>query len=1299
MNAKKMPLAALAVLLAAGTAAALTLEEGFKTPPNSAKPHTWYHMMNGNVTKEGLTCDFEALAKAGVGGVQMFDAGCNIPPGPLDFNSPEWFDMFLHAAKEARRLGLEICIPNCSGWSSSGGPWNMPSNGMKFVTWREVKTTGPAKFHAKLPRDMNDHGFYEDIAVLAFPTPSAESLTFPEVKTTVSGNSFLLSSDKPFTAPAVTFQISYGHVWAGDAMVSVETSADGMSFTRLEFFRIPIARSGVGNHGERFHAFPAPVTARAIRLTFSKSPVALKLRAARPEARARLSNLPAKTFAVRQECALDTTPARADQVVAKDKVRDITAHLAPDGTLDWNVPAGDWTVMRIGYICNGRCNHPASDHGRGLEVDKLSASAMDYHFNQYVTRLCEHLGSLAGAVESGFNNILVDSYEVASQNWTQGFDKTFEARMGYSLRPYLPVFAGRIVGSVDESERFLEDFRRVVADLFAENYAGRLAELCHKHGLLLSIEPYGNAPCDNLQYGQDVDIPMGEFWSSAMSGDHVMGAGNGRFAAYLAHVWGRRYAATESFTASPDHGGRWLTTPFTIKAQGDGAYCEGVNRIIYHRFTHQPWPGNKYLPGMTMGRWGMHLDRTQTWWEFSGPWFRYQARCQWMLQEGKFVADALFFCGEQAPNQGGNSDGAGASDMRLPSGYNWDICATKAVEMLKVENGRVVAPGGVSYALLILPPQETMSEKMLSTVERLLDEGAKVCGLVKPVRAPGLRGYPTADGRVRALAEKVWAKGVLTCRPAEALAQLGVKPDFATEEKRPAPQWIHRRGDGADWYFVALNNVETRSFEVSFRQTGRTPEVWDAETGTARPADVWREVDGRTYVTLTFPPSGSAFVVFRSVASGEHAVNVAVKATPRPEPVEPEAKHTLTIKKALYGVFATPGRPDCSEVSSYLKPGVRVAVKNEALGGDPASMQHKALEVKYVLDGQEKCDVVKEHASYTLPVGAKLKSAWYGVIDPKWKPAEDMVVDITKKIAAKVKDGKVSVKIDNGLAGGDPMYLTKKVGRITYTYDGVTRTTTVPENSLFNMPAAAPLDAPPIWEWRDGKILAWQPMTADMTSASGPVTRYKADPPAPVLVGGAWNVAFPEGWDAPASVTFPRLVSWTERPEDGIKFFSGTATYTKRVSAPPLQSGARLVLDLGNVKNFAEVTVNGKTFPVLWKPPFRVDITDALGGSHAYATGGTLDLSIRVTNLWPNRLIGDDRLYADDCEWKGVMRKGVKEIGIKELPQWVKDGKRSPTGRHTFTTWKHWDKHDDLLPSGLIGPVLLRTGVFAHEVK
>ena len=212
----------------AAAVGATSLEASFTGEmPNSAKPHTWYHMMNGNVTKAGITRDFEELAKAGVGGVQMFDAGCNIPPGGLDFNSPEWFDMFKHAASEARRLGLEICIPNCSGWSSSGGPWNMPSNGMKKVSYSETRANGPSKFDAVLERIRNDHGFYSDIAVLAFPTPKPELEKFEKVKSEVNGPEFTLSSTEPFEISGFQYRLATSWIWNNDATMSIEISDDG----------------------------------------------------------------------------------------------------------------------------------------------------------------------------------------------------------------------------------------------------------------------------------------------------------------------------------------------------------------------------------------------------------------------------------------------------------------------------------------------------------------------------------------------------------------------------------------------------------------------------------------------------------------------------------------------------------------------------------------------------------------------------------------------------------------------------------------------------------------------------------------------------------------------------------------------------------------------------------------------------------------------------------------------------------------------------------------------------------------
>ena len=618
---------------------------------------------------------------------------------------------------------------------------------------------------------------------------------------------------------------------------------------------------------------------------------------------------------------------------------------------------------------------------------------------------------------------------------------------------------------MEESERFCEDFRRLLADLLAENYAASFAKRCHEYGLIMTAEPYGPSNADDLQYGEVVDLPMSCFWMDGTCGPGKFPCmDNSHYAASLAHVWGRRYAAAEAFTSGPPNGGRWLETPFSIKWQNDRAFAKGCNLIVYHRFTHQPWADDKYLPGMTMGRWGMHLDRTQTWWPLVGGWFRYQARCQWMLQEGKFVADALFWNGEEAPKHGWPK-------TDLPSGYEFDVCATKAVEQLKVKNGKVVVPGGVEYEILVLPDTDTMSERMVKRVGELVDAGAKVVAQRRPVRVPGLRGGNVA-----------WPKGVMECSPTESLKRLGVAPDFMCGMENVA--WIHRRDDSADWYFVACGSATNVSFEASFRIAGKVPEIWDAETGEIRDADNWRVEGGRTVVALDLPPSGSAFVVFRRVAgnSGESGVS---------------------------GISGVSGKSGKSGIS------------------------------------------------------------------------------------------------------------------------------------------------------------------------------------------GPWQVSFPIDWYSGGtnvkSFAWVALKDWTTDADPDIKYFSGTAIYTKSFALPlpPLGQSPRdrrIILDLGDVKDFAEVKVNGKAYPPLWRPPFRVDITDALATASVQQQA---DFEIRITNLWPNRLIGDDVLYPPDCEWELRWHgwQKLNEPGIKEIPQWVKDGCRSPTGRHTFTTWKHWTKEDKLLPSGLLGPV------------
>ena len=1079
------------------------LETGFRNPPHQSNPHTWFHLMNGNVTKAGITKDFEALAEIGVGGVQMFDAGCDIPAGSLAFNSTEWFDLLKHAALESKRLGLEICLPNCSGWSSSGGPWVAPSNGMMMVDWTATDVLmGPCTFNGKLkaPEPPAYAPFYRDVAVLAVPVPPAELQTFPGKAVIAPYGAATFVADGPVIASGIEYRFAFSPTWGLYGSLEIETSADGEHFEKVGIFTANPCISGSRDTSLRTLVFTKPLSFRALRATFryksGMKPETLTIEDLRPCARAALTSLPAKRFAMRAEEPRDTFATTLDQVVSSGTTVNLSTQMAADGTLVWKVPEGAWKIFRIGVRANGRRNHPASAHGIGLEVDKFSSTALNNHFDTYIGRLCDVLGpDLVGHADYGLNNILVDSYEVGSQTWTPGFEKIFKARMGYDLTPYLPVLLGYVVDSTAVSERFLEDYRRVIADLFAENYAGALVKKCHERGLLLSLEPYGNSPSDNLQYGREVDIPMAEFWSFA-GNPYQNACGNSKLAASLAHVWGRKFVATESFTASgsrpgggnngPGSGG-WRTTPFDLKAQCDGAYAAGVNRIIYHRFVHQPWVDVPRIPGMTMGKWGMHFDRTQTWWTEGREWIRYQSRCQWLLQEGRFVGDILFYCGEEVPNRGGDTtDGTGRLPQeRLPEGYNYDLASRETIRALKVENGLLVVPSGVTYSVLAMPDSDTASPELLRVIGKLADAGAMVVMNKKPIRAPGLADYPQRDQETQRLANELYANGVRTCSVGEALTSKSISPDCLLShptERGLTPVWIHRHDDqsGADWYFIAANNRKPMTFSASFRVTGRVPELWDAERGTIMRARRWKLVDGRTEVTFDLPICGSMFVVLRGQAKGVQ-------------------------------------------------------------------------------------------------------------VEKKRVPISD----------------------------------------------------------------------------------------------------------SPVI--GAWNVAFPHEFKpnalaegVPETVSFDELADWAKRPEEGIRHFSGTAIYTKTVEGVKLD-GSRILLDLGEVKHFATVTVNGKIFPALWKPPYIVDITDALSTLGPQPV--TLNLSIRVTNLWPNKLIGDAQ-KGEDCEW---IDQGVHGEAIKTIPSWVNEGKPSPTGRDTFITWRHWKATDQLQPSGLLGPVKLE--LFKEEEK
>ena len=189
-------------------------------------------------------------------------------------------------------------------------------------------------------------------------------------------------------------------------------------------------------------------------------------------------------------------------------------------------------------------------------------------------------------------------------------------------------------------------------------------------------------------------------------------------------------------------------------------------------------------------------------------------------------------------------------------------------------------------------------------------------------------------------------------------------------------------------------------------------------------------------------------------------------------------------------------------------------------------------------------------------------------------------------------------------------------------------------------------------------------------------------------IDGAWTAQFDPCWGGPGLVTFETLTDWTKRGEAGIRYYSGTAVYEKEFESPKTKKAERLFLDLGEIKNLAEVRLNGESLGIAWKPPYRVEATRAL-------RPGKNKLEVRVTNLWPNRLIGDEQ-QPDDCVWdeeqfwdQGVPRQSVGRP-LKEIPAWLTEGKPRPSaGRYTFTSWKFYNKDSPLLESGLLGPVKL----------
>ncbi len=442
-----------------------------------------------------------------------------------------------------------------------------------------------------------------------------------------------------------------------------------------------------------------------------------------------------------------------DEIIDKGKIVDITGFMKPGGQIHWDVPEGKWTIMRFGKRNNGAVTRPAPEPGLGFECDKFDTVAFNAHFDQFVGKLLRKVEPRIKARHSGWTLLHMDSWEMSAQNWTGSFREEFNRRRGYDPLPYLPAYAGKIVGTLEESERFLWDMRLTSQELVIEYHARHVKELARRYGMRLSIEPYDMNPCADLPLGEVADVPMCEFWSKGLGFNTVFSCFE---AASLAHVQGLPVVASESFTAGFDEA--WRMYPAVMKNQGDWAFCSGVNRFNYHTFAHKPY-GDHLRPGMTMGPYGVHWDRGQTWWPMAKAYHTYISRCSYMLQQGHNIADILYLIPEGAPHVFLPPASALEGNDSIPDhrGYNFDVCSPgMLISKASVKDGRIIFPGGASYSILVLPGTETMTPELLTKIKELVENGAVVMGK-PPLRSPSLVNFPQCDSSVKEIAQKLWS--------------------------------------------------------------------------------------------------------------------------------------------------------------------------------------------------------------------------------------------------------------------------------------------------------------------------------------------------------------------------------------------------------------------------------------------------------------------------------------------------------------------------------------------------------------
>ena len=769
------------------------LREIFRNPPQEARPRVWWHWENGNVTKDGIHKDLDWMHRIGIGGFHHFDASMeaeNIVDHRLIYMHDDWQDAFRYAVAYADSLGMDIGIASSPGWSCTGGPWVEKADAMKKLVWSTTEVS-EGEFSGPLPTPESRLDFYRDIAVVAIRVPVRDDS---------------IRSVRVLNAPTHS-------TWANkrpNEKVCVEASDDGHTFRTVA--RVPSSICGVQTVN-----IP-PTKARVIRLTHPDKELNYTLYTS-----SRVEHAEEKAgFCAPYDLAkYPTRTAPGETFPEAEGTVNLTDRMDADGNLCWTVPQGRWRILRFGYTLTGKKNGPAPAEATGLEVDKLDTAAFARYYHHYLNMYARVTAPLFG--QRGIQYLLMDSYEAQWQTWTERMAQEFENRRGYPLLPWLPALSGEILGSAEQTEQFLLDWRTTISELYSQNYAQvpRLASEYGLKGVYMESQENGRVyVVDGMDAKRYASVPMAACWMPVpVHTSHStipMAIADMRESASVAHLYGQRQVAAESFTANGFQRAAYSYTPSNLKEVADTELASGVNQFFIHESSHQP--DDVHRPGLGLLIFGQWFTRHETWAEQAGAWIDYLARSSAMLMQGRNIADILVYYGEDT----NITARYGTHNFQAPAGFNFDFVNPSGLFELTVRDGRIVAPSGASYAVLCIDTGNCpVTRRITDRIAELQASGATVCTRQE---------LETTVGTLSA--------------------------DVITD---PDIRFVHRQS-AQHIYWINKPSRDYRTVTLSLRATGGTPEVWDPVTGNMTPV-AYKQEGGRTIVTLDMVPDDAQFVV------------------------------------------------------------------------------------------------------------------------------------------------------------------------------------------------------------------------------------------------------------------------------------------------------------------------------------------------------------------------------------------------------------------------------------------------------